>query len=81
VVLEGWRLGEEQVYDLLLVVSELVTNPVTYALPPVVLHLHAAADSAGNVQVHVSDGGPQSSAGGRTAANPQCGLRDTVGGL
>ncbi|MFC8016254.1 ATP-binding protein [Streptomyces cinereoruber] len=58
-VLETWGLDEEQVYDVLLVISELVTNAVVHALPPVVLHLHATADTAGSVQVHVSDGGPQ----------------------
>ncbi|MZE56465.1 ATP-binding protein [Streptomyces sp. SID5770] len=58
-VLESWGLDEEQVYDVLLVISELVTNAVVHALPPVVLHLHATADTTGSVQVHVSDGGPQ----------------------
>ncbi|MFE5940553.1 ATP-binding protein [Streptomyces sp. NPDC056470] len=58
-VLETWGLDEEQVYDTLLVISELVTNAVTYALPPVILHLHATIDDTGRVQVHVSDGGPQ----------------------
>ncbi|MEU9298647.1 ATP-binding protein [Streptomyces sp. NPDC048266] len=58
-VLESWGLDDEQVYDALLVISELVTNAVVYALPPVVLHLYAAADEAGQVQVYVSDGGPQ----------------------
>ncbi|MFC8809261.1 ATP-binding protein [Streptomyces anthocyanicus] len=58
-ILETWGLDEEQVYDVLLVISELVTNAVVHALPPVVLHLHAAADDTSHVQVHVSDGGPQ----------------------
>ncbi|MGW8358889.1 ATP-binding protein [Streptomyces wedmorensis] len=60
-ILESWGLSEDRVYDMLLVISELVTNAVIYALPPVILHLHAAADEAGQVQVqvHVSDGGPQ----------------------
>ncbi|MFC8013824.1 ATP-binding protein, partial [Streptomyces cinereoruber] len=35
-VLEAWGLDEEQVYDVLLVISELVTNAVVHALPPVV---------------------------------------------
>ncbi|MFE9139629.1 ATP-binding protein [Streptomyces sp. NPDC007355] len=61
-VLEAWGLDEEQVYDLLVVISELVTNAVTHALPPVVLHLHATADDTGRVRVHVSDGGPQATA-------------------
>ncbi|MFB7868024.1 ATP-binding protein [Streptomyces sp. NPDC056069] len=57
--LESWGLDEEQVYNMLLVVSELVTNAVTYALPPVVLDLQAAASECGRVRVHVSDGGPR----------------------
>ncbi|MER6434427.1 ATP-binding protein, partial [Streptomyces sp900105245] len=48
-----------QVYDLLLVISELITNAVTHALPPVILHLHALANGSGQVRVHVTDGGPQ----------------------
>ncbi|MFI8829362.1 ATP-binding protein [Streptomyces sp. NPDC053431] len=61
-VLESWGLDEDQVYDLLLVISELVTNAITYALPPVVLHLHATAEETGQVRVHVSDGGPRPAA-------------------
>ncbi|MFE9500787.1 ATP-binding protein [Streptomyces collinus] len=56
VVLEGWGLDEEQVYDTLLVISELVTNAVTHALPPVVLHLYVTGGE-GQVRVCVSDGG------------------------
>ncbi|MGW1617446.1 ATP-binding protein, partial [Streptomyces sp. NPDC002285] len=54
-----WGLDEEQIYDTLLVISELVTNAITHALPPVVLHLHATADGHGRIQIHVSDGGPR----------------------
>ncbi|MER6434489.1 ATP-binding protein [Streptomyces sp900105245] len=57
--LAAWGLTEGQIYDTLLVISELVTNAVTHALRPVILHLHAATDGSGHVQVHVSDGGPQ----------------------
>ncbi|MFE9139638.1 ATP-binding protein [Streptomyces sp. NPDC007355] len=74
-VLESWGLDDEQVYDVLLVISELVTNAVVYALPPVVLHLHlhAATDDTGSVQVHVSDGGPRpaANAGGWAAQRPE----------
>ncbi|MEU1282599.1 ATP-binding protein [Streptomyces sp. NPDC005805] len=61
--LKAWGLDEEQVYDVLLVISELVTNAVTHALPPVILHLHTTVDGTGQVQVHVSDGGPQPATG------------------
>ncbi|MER7820233.1 ATP-binding protein [Streptomyces sp. NPDC096153] len=69
-VLAAWGLDEEQLYDALLVISELVTNAVTHALPPVVLHLHAAADDSRQVQVHVSDGGPQPTPGTWAATRP-----------
>ncbi|MFE5947230.1 ATP-binding protein [Streptomyces sp. NPDC056480] len=69
-VLATWGLTEDQIYDTLLVISELVTNAVTHALPPVVLHLHATANGSGHVQVHVSDGGPRpASAATNWAAN------------
>ncbi|MFE5940878.1 ATP-binding protein [Streptomyces sp. NPDC056470] len=58
-VLAAWGLDEDQIYDTLLIISELVTNAITHALPPVTLHLHTATDTSGHVQVHVSDGGPQ----------------------
>ncbi len=69
-VLADWGLDEQQIYDALLVISELVTNAVTHALPPVVLHLHATADTAGRVQIHVSDGGPQPTPFGWAASRP-----------
>ncbi|MDX2565443.1 ATP-binding protein [Streptomyces sp. TX20-6-3] len=62
-VLASWGLDADRVYDTLLVVSELVTNAVTHALPPVVLHLRGSADGSGGVQVHVTDGGPRTEAG------------------
>ncbi|MFF0598780.1 ATP-binding protein [Streptomyces antibioticus] len=58
-VLTAHGVGEDRIYDSLLVISELVTNAVTHALPPVVLHLRIGENDAGRIQVHVSDGGPQ----------------------
>ncbi|MFE4583112.1 ATP-binding protein [Streptomyces chartreusis] len=69
-VLTTWGLNEEQIYDTLLVISELVTNAVTHALPPVILHLQAATDGFGGIQVHVSDGGPQPTPAAWAATRP-----------
>ncbi|MFC8957581.1 ATP-binding protein [Streptomyces sp. NPDC057101] len=57
-VLTAWGLDDEQVSDALLVISELVTNAVVHARPPVTLHLRTPDDSP-HVQIHVRDGGPQ----------------------
>jgi hypothetical protein len=56
-LLEGWGMPEQVVDDTVLVVSELVTNAVNHALPPVCLRLSAPA--RGTVRVEVSDGGPR----------------------
>ncbi|MFD5110643.1 ATP-binding protein [Streptomyces cinereoruber] len=70
-ILASWGLTEEQIYDALLIISELVTNAVTHALPPVVLHLHGSIDeTASRVQVHVSDGGPQTAPATWAAVRP-----------
>ncbi|MFJ8589673.1 ATP-binding protein [Streptomyces sp. NPDC093595] len=69
-ILAAWGLSEDQIYDILLVISELVTNAVTHALPPVALHLNATADGSGRVQVHVSDGGPQRAPDNWAATRP-----------
>ncbi|MGW8358904.1 ATP-binding protein [Streptomyces wedmorensis] len=70
--LEAWGLSDEQVYDVLVVVSELVTNAVVHALPPIVLHLYAAANGASSVRVQVSDSGPRpaTAAAGWAAERP-----------
>lgn len=46
-VLAAWGLDDDQIYDTLLVISELVTNAVSHALPPVVLHLRASIEGFG----------------------------------
>ncbi|MFF8848330.1 ATP-binding protein [Streptomyces sp. NPDC015127] len=63
-VLEGWRLPSDAV---LLVVSELVTNAVEHAEPPLALHMHR--ERVGNrVWVGVIDGGPAETEGAWTAS-------------
>ncbi|MET8509872.1 ATP-binding protein [Streptomyces sp. NPDC004787] len=69
-VLAAWGLEEEQIYDTLVVISELVTNAVTYALPPVVLHLCVAAHDTGQIEIAISDGGPQSGPENWAATRP-----------
>ncbi|MFD9464578.1 ATP-binding protein [Streptomyces sp. NPDC060027] len=56
-VLKGWRLDEQSADTVLLVVSELVTNAIEHAQPPVALHLHR--EHVGDrVWVGLTDGGP-----------------------
>ncbi|MEU8949358.1 ATP-binding protein [Streptomyces sp. NPDC048489] len=69
-VLVAWGLDDDQIYDTLLVISELVTNAVSHALPPVVLHLRASVEGSGPVEVRVSDGGPESTPDNWAAARP-----------
>lgn len=59
-VLAGWGIEEDVVFDALLVVSELVTNAVEHALPPIDLHLQVttANDGCAEVGIDVLDGGP-----------------------
>ncbi|MFD9622351.1 ATP-binding protein [Streptomyces virginiae] len=63
-VLERWKINGDAV---LLVVSELVTNAVEHAEPPLALHLHR--ERAGNrVWVGVTDGGPAATESAWTAS-------------
>ncbi|MFF0628576.1 ATP-binding protein [Streptomyces sp. NPDC004296] len=57
IALGGWDLSPDTVDDALLVVSELVTNAVTHALPPAALRL-AYANRRRGLRIEVSDGGP-----------------------
>ncbi|MGW3916870.1 ATP-binding protein [Streptomyces sp. NPDC005070] len=68
-VLAAWGLNDDQIYDTLMVISELVTNAVSHALPPVVLHLQASSSDSG-VQVCVIDGGPQDAPDNWAAVRP-----------
>ncbi|MFI1400743.1 ATP-binding protein [Streptomyces sp. NPDC020681] len=66
-VLDEWHVGEGATETALLVVSELVTNAVEHAQPPVALHLHR--ERAGSrVWMGVSDGGPADGEGDWTAS-------------
>ncbi|MCX5269425.1 ATP-binding protein [Streptomyces sp. NBC_00199] len=56
-VMHAWGTDEETVDDALLVVSELVTNAVQYAEPPVAVSLCFFDDRA--ILVAVTDGGPR----------------------
>lgn len=61
--LGGCHLGTEALDDVLLVVSELVTNAVQHALPPVMLRLsHGGASGRATVHVEVTDSGPAAEA-------------------
>ncbi|MFG2231143.1 ATP-binding protein [Streptomyces sp. NPDC048723] len=56
-LLDAWGTDVDTADVVLLVVSELVTNAVEHALPPVVLHLEQRAES-GALRIEVDDGGP-----------------------
>ncbi|MBL1102000.1 ATP-binding protein [Streptomyces coffeae] len=58
--LSAWGLDEDTAYDALLVLTELVTNAVEHALPPVALHLWTITTADGHTGLHidVTDGGP-----------------------
>ncbi|MFI8301258.1 ATP-binding protein [Streptomyces nigra] len=58
-VLGEWGLSEDAVYDALVIISELTTNAIEHALPPVMLYLRPT-ELAGHpsVLIDVTDGGP-----------------------
>lgn len=61
-VLADWNLAADLAEDVLLVVSELLTNAVVHALPPATLRLsRSRADTYGAVRVEVTDRGPAAS--------------------
>lgn len=55
-VLASWKVRDEAADAMVLVISELVTNAVEHAEPPLALHLHRER-AGGRVWVGVSDGG------------------------
>jgi anti-sigma regulatory factor (Ser/Thr protein kinase) len=61
-VLTGWNLPPALIEDAVLVISELVTNAVTHALPPAVLQLsRTAAEGPRALRIEVTDAGPAGS--------------------
>ncbi|MET8244311.1 ATP-binding protein [Streptomyces sp. NPDC005202] len=68
-VLSGWSLPTDVADDVLLVVSELVTNALVHALPPATLQLWwLPADGHRTVRVEVTDKGPAAPAGPSASA-------------
>ncbi|MER5556961.1 ATP-binding protein [Streptomyces sp. NPDC002793] len=66
-VLNDWHVAQDSAEAAVLVVSELVTNAVEHALPPIALHLHR--ERAGErVWVGVTDSGPAAGEGAWTAS-------------
>ncbi|WP_406003168.1 ATP-binding protein [Streptomyces sp. NBC_00829] len=59
--LAEWGMDKDTTEEIVLVVSELVTNAVEHALPPVALHLERSTE--GTVHVKVDDGGPAAQEG------------------
>lgn len=58
-VLTDWTLTGDVLEDVLLVVSELLTNAIVHALPPATLRLtRGSLDQHGVVRVEVTDTGP-----------------------
>ncbi|MFF1870290.1 ATP-binding protein [Kitasatospora herbaricolor] len=60
--MHAWDIDDDAADQILLVVSELVTNAVEHALPPVALHLEGPT-AEGIVHIEVDDGGPASTEG------------------
>lgn len=66
-VMDTWQVSENVVDSVLLVVSELVTNSLEHAQPPITLHLHLeSADLC--VWVGITDGGPAEGEGAWTSS-------------
>ncbi|MGI5380855.1 ATP-binding protein [Streptomyces sp. CA-251387] len=66
-VLQDWQVGQETAESAMLVVSELVTNSLEHARPPVALHLHQERMEH-RVWVAITDGGPAESDGAWTTS-------------
>lgn len=55
--LNGWELEEDAADQIVLAVSELVTNAVEHAVPPVALQVLRPPEH-GIIRIEVTDGGP-----------------------
>ncbi|MFE2554868.1 ATP-binding protein [Streptomyces sp. NPDC059352] len=66
-VLIEWGRGEDTIDRALLVVSELVTNAVEHALPPIALHL-GLPEPGDTLRIEVDDGGPAEQEGAWTVS-------------
>jgi anti-sigma regulatory factor (Ser/Thr protein kinase) len=63
-VLTDWNLAADNAEDILLVVSELLTNAIVHALPPATLRLsRCEVNRCRAVRVEVTDMGPPAPAG------------------
>ncbi|WP_055490883.1 ATP-binding protein [Streptomyces sp. TP-A0356] len=63
-VLTAWKLPADIAEDVLLVISELLTNAIVHALPPAALRLsQALLEGRRAVRVEVTDAGPAAAAG------------------
>lgn len=68
-ILTDWNLAADIAEDVLLVVSELLTNAIVHALPPTTLSLsRSEVDRCRAVRVEVTDMGPVTTPGLSTSA-------------
>lgn len=68
-VLADWNLAADIAEDVLLVVSELLTNAIVHALPPATLRLsRRQVDRCGAIRVEVTDMGPTTPSSPSTSA-------------
>ncbi|MFD3330312.1 ATP-binding protein [Streptomyces sp. NPDC058701] len=67
-----WQLGQDTAHNLRLVVSELVTNALLHAAPPVVLHLRHEPQTR-HLWVSVTDGGASRAADREPVADDEHG--------
>lgn len=62
-VLTSWNLPPATIEDAVLVISEMVTNAVTHALPPALLQLSRSGDEGPcSLRIEVTDAGPAADA-------------------